>query len=445
MGHIIDWLANLPPTLVLVAVFVVPLLESSAFVGFIFPGEIAVLIGGVIANEGALPLWAVIVVGAAGAIIGDSVGYEIGKHYGERLLTRLPKRLVRPDHIERTKALLRRRGGRAVFIGRFTAALRVLVPGMAGMARMRYKSFLLFNALGGITWAAETAVVGYLAGKSYHAAEHKLSIIGFGVLALFIGGYLLHRLRRHPRVAPFVEARLSTQRWTGRPLTLAIAAAAVAGWLFGGLLQDVVANDGIALDDPDWHRILLDHRTAWVSDLAKVLTWLGSTPVIWAAMLVAVLLAARRHRYREAALAAGALLTGQLIRSGISVLVGRARPPHADWLVNADGYAFPSGHSSNAVLAWGLVVALLWPWLPKRQHRVAAITIAIIIAILVGATRAYLGVHWPSDVLGGWTLGGLLLTLAVAALSLLRYRSDTPSTRRHRQDSIAAQATAPGQ
>jgi undecaprenyl-diphosphatase len=446
MGHVIDWLVKLPPALVLVAVFVVPLLESSAFVGFIFPGEIAILIGGVIANEGAVPLWSVIVLGAAGAIIGDSIGYEVGKHYGEGLLTRLPNRLVKPDHIERTKDLLRRRGGRAVFIGRFTAALRVLVPGMAGMARLRYPSFLLINALGGIAWAAETAVVGYLAGKSYRAAEHRLSVIGFGLLGLIIAGYLLHRLRRHPRVAGHVDARLSTEQWTGGPLTLAIAAAGLSAWVFGGVLQDVVGHDGIALHDPHWHNVLITHRRAWLTDFAKILTYLGSTPVVYGVLILAALLAVRRHRYWEAALALAAMIVGQLIRYGISVLVARPRPPRTDWLTSASGYAFPSGHSTNAVLAWGLVVAVLWPWLAQRRHRATAIGIAVVVALIVGATRAYLGVHWPSDVLGGWALGCTLLTLSVTALSLLRFHSSpTPQHRRGQRPGTEQAAATPEQ
>ena len=250
MGHVVDWLVNLPPAWVLVAAFVVPLLESSVFAGFVFPGEIAVLIAGAIASQGSLPVWSVIVVASAGAIIGDSVGYEVGRQYGEGLLKRLPKRLVKLEHIERTKGMLRRRGGQALVVGRFTAALRVLVPGMAGISRMPYRSFLLFNALGGIAWAAETAVVGYIAGHSFRSAEDRLSIIGFGVLALLIGGYVVHKLRRHPRVAPLIDARVTTRSWTGRPLTLAVAAAGLAGWLFGGLLQDVLAHDGAALQDP---------------------------------------------------------------------------------------------------------------------------------------------------------------------------------------------------
>lgn len=439
MGHLLDWLARLPAGAVLLAAFLFPLLEASAFVGFVFPGEIAVLIAGVDANQGALPLWLVIVVASAGAILGDSIGYEVGKHYGERLLNRLPQRVVKPQHIERTKALLRRRGGAAVFIGRFTAALRVLVPGMAGMSGLPYRQFLLFNALGGIAWASQTALVGYLVGKSYRAAEHRLSVIGFGLLALIIGGYLVLRLRRHPAVARFLAQRWSNRRWTGRPLTLAVAAAVISGWLFGGILQDVLAGDGAAAHDPHWHQVLVHHRIAAVSAFARVYTNLG--PVGFAVLFIVVVFVVRRKRYAEAVLAVAALIAGQFIRTAISILVHRPRPPQADWLVGARGYAFPSGHTTTAVLVCGLAVALAWPWLPERTHRIAAVAAATVIALLAGAARAYLGVHWPTDVLGGWALGALLLTPAIAGLSLLRFRSQP--TPEHRRSAISGRPSGP--
>src|SRR5664280_874997 len=108
----------------------VPAAEASVFAGFIFPGEVVVFFGGVLANEGRLALWTVILVGSLGAIIGDSIGYEVGRHYGMRLLARLPARLVKPDHVARAQDLIRRKGGRAIFLGRFTAELRVLVRGL---------------------------------------------------------------------------------------------------------------------------------------------------------------------------------------------------------------------------------------------------------------------------------------------------------------------------
>jgi len=115
VNGVVDKLILLPPALVLALVFLVPALEASAFIGFVFPGEIAVLLGGVLAQQGKVPLWLVFVLGSAGSIVGDSIGYEVGRRYGDRQLRRLPRWLVKPEHLERGKDLLRRRGGVAVF------------------------------------------------------------------------------------------------------------------------------------------------------------------------------------------------------------------------------------------------------------------------------------------------------------------------------------------
>lgn len=118
--------------------FALPALEASAFVGFIIPGEIGVILGGVLANQHKLPLWAALVAGIAGAIIGDSVGYEIGRRYGETILSKIPNRIRKQEHLDRAKDSVRRNGSEAVFVGRFTAALRGLVPGFSGMSHIPY-------------------------------------------------------------------------------------------------------------------------------------------------------------------------------------------------------------------------------------------------------------------------------------------------------------------
>jgi undecaprenyl-diphosphatase len=228
---------------------------------------------------------------------------------------------------------------------------------------------------------------------------------------------------QHPRIVRFVDGRLSTDSWTGRPLTAALALAALTGCLFGWLLSAVVGQAGAPRLDVRWHHDLVQHRIGALNGVARVLTYLGSTPVAYLAVVLAAAGLARRRRYWEAGFGVVALAVGQLIRLGISDAVHRPRPPRADWLAPASGYAFPSGHSTTAVLAWGLTAALTWPFLRDRRRRIAVVGATITIAVIVGATRAYLGVHWPTDVLGGWTLGAVLLALAAGGVSLLRFRS----------------------
>jgi undecaprenyl-diphosphatase len=167
-------------------VFLLPALEASVFLGFLFPGEIAVVIGGFLAFNHTVNLFAVLACAILGAIIGDSIGYEVGKRWGDVLLTRLPKRVVKPEHIGQGKALINRLGGKAVFAGRFAAALRALVPGLCGVAKLPYRKFLMWNALGGIVWATGFTMLGYAAGNAWHKVEHAASQVSWIMLGLVV-------------------------------------------------------------------------------------------------------------------------------------------------------------------------------------------------------------------------------------------------------------------
>lgn len=200
MSGLVEHILRLPTWIALLVVFAMPALEASTFLGFIFPGEIACLLGGVLAFESKVSLALVIVVAIAGAVIGDSVGFAIGYRYGDALLNKVPDRIIKPQHVDRTKELIVRLGGRAVFVGRFTAALRALVPGFAGVSKMPYRTFLIWNFAGGTLWATAVVVAGYLAGNAWHRVASDISIIGWGVLGVVVVmgvWWFLRRRRQH--------------------------------------------------------------------------------------------------------------------------------------------------------------------------------------------------------------------------------------------------------
>ncbi|MEO6512797.1 MAG: DedA family protein [Nocardioides sp.] len=202
MSALAAHMLSMSPWLALLIVFVIPALESSAFVGFVFPGEIALILGGVLAYEGRLSLIAVLAVGIAGAIFGDSIGYAVGARYGRRLLDGTVGRFVKRKHLDRGQAYLARRGGKAVFFGRFTATLRVMVPGLAGMSGLPYRTFLVYNVAGGIAWGALSVMLGYLAGSSWQHVARLVSNVGLaalGVVALLGACAFLLRRARTPR------------------------------------------------------------------------------------------------------------------------------------------------------------------------------------------------------------------------------------------------------
>jgi len=178
------------------AIFVAVCLESAAFLGFLIPSEMLVLLGGFLASQGVLRLPELMIVVAVGAVIGDSVGYELGRCLGRGWLVRAGRRLgFRREQMDRVDRFFARHGGKTVFFARFSAVFRILVPFAAGAARLRYLQFLLYNLLGGVTWAIACVLAGYLAGESWSAVHHWIGRAGAAaaVLVLLIVAWLLRR------------------------------------------------------------------------------------------------------------------------------------------------------------------------------------------------------------------------------------------------------------
>jgi membrane-associated protein len=214
VSWIVDQLLKLNSGLALFLVFLLPALEASVFLGFVLPGETAVVVGGFLAYEGRLPLAAVFAAAILGAILGDSAGYEVGRKWGDSLLAKAPKRFVKPAHVAQGKELINRLGGRAVFTGRWTAVLRALVPSLCGTAKMHYRTFLMWNALGGITWATAYILIGYLAGTAWKRIEGYTNIAGyalFGAAIVAVIGFALWNRRKQAKRDAETEAELAGQ------------------------------------------------------------------------------------------------------------------------------------------------------------------------------------------------------------------------------------------
>ncbi|MDM4719493.1 DedA family protein [Micromonospora sp. WMMA1363] len=196
MDTVFAALTGLPPALVLALVFLLPALESSTLLGLVIPGETAILIGGLLAHTGSLPLWVVVVAGTVGACLGDQIGYALGRRYGPKALRHVPSLVRRHADIERARRLIARRGTWAVVAGRWVAVLRVLVPMVAGAGGMPWPPFLRANLAGGLPWAAAVALLGYLGAASYRYLERQLGIGELVLLAVIAAGVAVKAWRR---------------------------------------------------------------------------------------------------------------------------------------------------------------------------------------------------------------------------------------------------------
>jgi membrane protein DedA with SNARE-associated domain len=178
--------------------------EAGVLFGFVFPGETAVLLGGVVAGRHHASIEILIAVVVVCAIVGDSVGYWVGGRFGSRVLgMRLFAKRQRA--VDYTKRFLNRRGAWAVFLGRFTAFLRAMIPGLAGMSEMHYGTFLPANALGGVVWGAGFSLLGYAVGNAYARVEKYSSWASWVLLALVVTGFVVLTIRGRRRERRMLE------------------------------------------------------------------------------------------------------------------------------------------------------------------------------------------------------------------------------------------------
>lgn len=196
---LVHQLLGVPGWVVLLVAGALVLAEDAVFVGFVIPGETAAILGGASARLGHVSLTAVMVTVVLAAVVGDTIGYEVGKHLGGRAL-RSPLIDRHRDRLEGAQALLARRGGPAVFLGRWIAFFRAMMPALAGMSRMRYRTFFVYNAAGGLVWGVAVVVVGYLAGASYARVERYLGPTTAAAVALVVlAAVVVWLLRRRTR------------------------------------------------------------------------------------------------------------------------------------------------------------------------------------------------------------------------------------------------------
>jgi membrane protein DedA with SNARE-associated domain/membrane-associated phospholipid phosphatase len=464
VAGLIDTLTRLSSPWAYVVVGLLATAEA-VFVGLVLPGELALLLGGFLAYQGRVSLAGMVAVAAVAAVAGYLVGYETGRHLGPALRTSGLGRRIGPARWDRVQAVLAARGGQAIFVGRFVGLLRALMPAAAGMARMPYRTFVVWTVAGGLIWAPGFVLLGYLAGGSYQRVADLAGQASLILLALLVGvgGVLaaarwiarhpdqvrarLARQLQRPAVAAlrrryatqlgFLARRFSPQGALGLSLTVGLAAVVGLGWLFGGITEDVLKGDELAARDSPVAAWLTDHRVGWLTATMRTVTQLGSLRLIAPLVaLTALLLIFRARRPDAAALLVTAAAGASLLVVLVKLLIGRARPEVGGMLV------FPSAHSAQAVATYGALAYLAGQAAPRWGQRVAAWTAAVLIAVLVGFSRLYLGVHWLSDVLGGYALGAAWLAIVITATATYqRLRSQRPPLQERHQPDDQPKAT----
>jgi membrane-associated protein len=158
--------------------------ETGLFVGFFLPGDSLLITAGLVAATGTLNIWWLNVLLCVAAIVGDSVGYAIGRRLGPALFTREKSRVFNPRHVEHTRRFYERHGAKTIVIARFVPIIRTFAPVVAGVGRMDYRRFLTFNVAGGVGWVSSMTWAGYLLGQTIPNIDRHLAKVVIVVILL---------------------------------------------------------------------------------------------------------------------------------------------------------------------------------------------------------------------------------------------------------------------
>jgi membrane protein DedA with SNARE-associated domain/membrane-associated phospholipid phosphatase len=417
--------------------------------GVPLPGETILLASGFLVQQGHLDLGDAIVFAILGAVIGDQIGYWVGREGGRRFVLRWGRYLfISPGRLARAEAFFARHGGKAVFLARFFSGLRVFGALVAGTSRMRWGTFLLYNALGGAVWATAVILLGYFLGSSMGLVERWLgraTLVLTSVLAVVVAFYLAYRwaannrarlvgwgdaLLAHPPVARlrtrydaqlgWLLRRLTPGQYLGLHLTVGLLAAAGGLWLFGGIAEDVLTGDPIVRFDRALDDYLHAHATPALTTFFLIVTALGSTEaMVLLGVVVATFLAwGRRWLFLGSWLAAvaGSAFLNHVLKG----LFERPRPHFEHPLLVESSFSFPSGHAMESFVVYGMLAYLAVLALRSWESRVAVVFEAALLVVLIGFSRMYLGVHYFSDVLAGYAAGGVWLSALVTGTETIR-------------------------
>ena len=382
------------------------ILESSPIFGLLIPGQTIVIMGGFFAKLGVLDIGDVIWVAALGAILGDLIGYLLGKKYGYSFITEYGKYFFfKKEHYEKTKKLMNHHTGKTLIIGRFNSLTRAFAPFVAGTTDVPFLRFIIYNIIGGISWAVSFVLVGYIFGKSYEIVSAyigKFIFIAIVLSILIIYAYRFINKRKH------IFSRYHLYALIINIFSL---------YLFSKMIEDIIDGELITKLDI-WLNLKI--VLLWNPLLNKIMIFITnivspSNLIIFSLVLFGYLI--YKKKWYNSLLLLFSMIGGLLFEVLTKLIIHRTRPENA--LIEVSGYSFPSGHATMAIIFFSLLLYSFKDDIKDIFLKNLFISSNIILFLIIGFSRVYLNVHWLSDVLAGFALGMFWLTLLILIFKLI--------------------------
>jgi membrane protein DedA with SNARE-associated domain/membrane-associated phospholipid phosphatase len=385
--------------------------EGIPFLGFVIPGQSVALLAGFLAKLRVLRLWMVLLVTFVAALLGDIVGYELGRRWGYAFLIRHGGRFhFGEKEYRQVKRLLEAHPGKAIIIGRFHSLTRVFAPFIAGATEMNRGLFNVLNVVAAFLWSVCFVFIGYVFGRGFEAVA---KYVGTSALVAFVASALL--IIGYRRIQAFVLRH--QHRFLRYPVGL-ITLASASLILLASVIDNVQDVGSLARLDTVVAAAVPGAWSGGLTLAAILVTNLFNWQVITPIALALFVLLLKLRRRRTAWIFAATMLVAFAAEQVMKLLIHRPRP--LGGLVVEAGGSLPSGH---ATMAAAFCCLLVWAYkddIVRAPRRRLFATGAFLLALLVGLSRVYLNVHWVSDVLAGWSLGLLAFSLVLLVFYVFR-------------------------
>jgi len=222
----------------------------------------------------------------------------------------------------------------------------------------------------------------------------------------------------------FLAARFESKTYLGLHLTVCLVVACGGVWLLSALIDAVLDNATMVRLDRATDAAIHARVTAAGLQFFSVLTIIGSPAAMTVLAIVGGLVLLLRRRPRTLVAWAAAFAGGFAIENILKHVIHRARPPYGAAYLTGHSFSFPSGHAVGSFIGYSMLAyVLIMHWRTSRVLRTVIVVIAVLIILLVGISRVYLGVHYPSDVVGGWVTAAVWLAICLSAVGLALHRS----------------------
>lgn len=428
-------------------------LETRRSIGLLIPASAFLLVMGSVSSFYSFPLASLIFVATLTAIIGDHLNFFLARK-SHSPLPIYQHGLISKRDVKIAKLFLKRWHSISPFLARLIPGKKETIPLIWGASGKKYWLFFPTNILGCFIWSTLWLSLGFYLSLTWNLANFWLSrasllypiflsvfILLYGVkwlverygLSLFykaknIGSFVGRRIQdipyvrlwqiRNPHMNIFLSERFDTSDFWGLPTTLFALVFLYLFLLFSGITEDFLTGDAITYFDSRVANIFILLRSDWLTPLMLWITYLGKAlTIVMVVFGVSIILYILNRRIYLLPLwfMAGSVT---LLTFAGKFLFHRARPEYP--IYQEISYSFPSAHASIAIGLYGYLAYIMICQKKSWEQKVNIVYLTTILIFLIGFSRIYLGVHYTSDILSGYLLGGLLLTFGIAFTEWLK-------------------------